>query len=180
MRIKLENNVLKTRFVNYYYRQSMVCNKVGWLVSWGCTLVTNERSDYVMRMHNIGLWTLTHTRSSIISSLKFSVMMVIVINNITIVSPLWYWCILHPYTRTNLTCKNFNFCNLWVDLTHAHSKLLGQAWPNPTLAWSTGPCASTDQPTVSVPFTWYWYVAHAHAGSPPCHAHVNSAVRSDS
>ena len=45
-----------------------------------------------------------------------------------------------------------------------------------------------DRPTnrlvVSVPFTWYWYVAHALTATPPCvicHTHwwhVNSAVRS--
>ena len=27
----------------------------------------------------------------------------------------------------------------------------------------------TDRPTVSVPFTWYWYVARAHAAKPPGH-----------
>ena len=29
---------------------------------------------------------------------------------------------------------------------------------------------------VSVLFTWYWYVALAHAATPPCQWHVNSAV----
>ena len=67
--------------------------------------------------------------------------------------------------------------------------IIGRAWVSPTLLWSTGARASTDwpgdqltdRPTVSVPFTWYWYVARAHAAKPPCHTHVrhvNSSVRS--
>ena len=36
----------------------------------------------------------------------------------------------------------------------------------------------TDWPTMSVPFTWYWYVARAHTATLPCHTYVNSAVRS--
>jgi len=55
---------------------------------------------------------------------------------------------------------------------------LGRAWASPTLSWSTRIDRPTDRPTVSVPFTWYWYVARAHAATPPCHTHVNSAVRS--
>ena len=44
----------------------------------------------------------------------------------------------------------------------------------PTLSWSTGPHAPTDwpidRPTVSVPFTWYWYVARAHTNMRRRHA----------
>ena len=65
------------------------------------------------------------------------------------------------------------------------ANLLGRAWASLTLAWSTGTCASTDRPTVSVPFTWYRYIACAHAGTPYkamprlrlcTHMMVNSAV----
>ena len=63
----------------------------------------------------------------------------------------------------------------------ADEVLLGRAWASPTLAWSTGPRASTNRPTDSVcpihVILIHCTCPHYHA-VPPCHVHVNSAVRS--
>ena len=80
-------------------------------------------------------------------------------------------------------------------VAESNRNFFGRAWVSPTLVWSMGACASTNQPTtrptVSVPFMWYWYVARAYAATPcamlasspgptqkitPCHATVQCVM----
>ena len=79
-------------------------------------------------------------------------------------------------------CHNVIFIIVLVQLncmtTSSHQTLplksYTWAWENPTLAWSTGTCYSTDWPTDQLcPSQSHdtWYVAHAHTAT-PSHTYV--------